>query len=247
MSLVHEVLHQQLRLLLKARRRSSSRSDDRRQRHCVAKKSRNRWQSHCNRRSSAGQDAHCGTVTTLQGLRYPSLPVGNRCIGPLLHIWLRLNEDTYSSSHLTRQRYMRRIRLQQRSTLENAWHVCQIHWRNLRQKIWPEATKSIGTQTGYSPYIRIVRESRLQAAAQVSPMRRLTLMFVQISEALESALSTASGSYLNTSAAMELINFGDLCDQLNSVLIDHIIDNVDYTLTPTPSMAQFNTVFPEET
>ncbi|XP_062125040.1 uncharacterized protein LOC133838092 isoform X1 [Drosophila sulfurigaster albostrigata] len=241
MSLIHEIIHQQLRRLFRAKRRS----DDRRLSYSVGKRSRNRWQSHCYRRSPGGQDSHSETVT-FRLSRQASLPVGNRCIVPLLHIWLRLNENTSTSNHITRQRCMRSIRLQQRSALENASQVVQIHWRNFCQMVWPASKQTtIATQTGRNPYVEIVQTNNYRN--RLSWTQKLRIIFIKISKVLESALTDGSSSpgYINTSAAMELISIGDLFDQLNSVLVEHLIDNADYVITPSQSMTQFDFVFPE--
>lgn len=62
------------------------------------------------------------TQTTVNRHRQCGLPVGNRSIVPLLHIWLRLNHSSYSMRE-TRSHYRKRIRLEQRSLPQN---ICQF-------------------------------------------------------------------------------------------------------------------------
>ncbi|KAL7730109.1 hypothetical protein ACLKA6_009386 [Drosophila palustris] len=259
MSHIHEILNQQLRHLFKAKRRS----DDRRTNHAIGKRSRNCWHYQCNRRCPGGQDpggsgsytCSCSqteteTVTLSSQVRLnrqASLPVGNRCIVPLLHIWLRLNEVTPTSSIATRQRCMHRIRLRERSVLVNVRQVIRIHWNNFRLMVWPaRGQTTIGTQTGRHPYVEIARRSANNQNG-LTWLQKLRKSFELISKKLETALVHVGPSpdYVNTSAAMELINIGDLVEHLNSALIDHLINNADYDLTPTPSLSQLGIFYPE--
>ncbi|XP_034486647.1 uncharacterized protein LOC117791099 [Drosophila innubila] len=247
MSLIHEILNQQLRHLLRAKRRS----DDRRTDYAINKRSRNRWRYQCNRRCPGGQDPRstCPRTETISSNirlnRRASLPVGNHCIVPLLHIWLRLNEVTPASTNASRQRCMYRFQLRQRSLLDNVRQVIRIHWNNFRQMIMPASEQTtVGTQTGRRQQVEIVRCIITQN--RITWLQKLRRRFELISKQLESALTNVGPSpdYVNTSAAMELINLADLIEQLNSALIDHLINNENYAISPTPSLTQLGIFFP---
>lgn len=63
------------------------------------------------------------TSTSLNRNIQSGLPVGNRSIVPLLHIWLRLNQSNYSLRESRGSQRSQRTRLEQRSVLQN---ICQV-------------------------------------------------------------------------------------------------------------------------
>ncbi|KAH8420861.1 hypothetical protein KR222_006949 [Zaprionus bogoriensis] len=180
--------------------------------------------------------------------RQASLPVGSRCIVPLLHIWLRLNNNHYSagSAYFNRMRLRcsHRLRLEQRSLLQNMCLALTIYCRECYQSFFPAArvsASSVGTQT----------ERKLTSAFYIKQDQSKPIgiyfvkkVFLWISKILETALVAAGSTprYINTSAAMELLDLGSMYEELNSALIDHLVEkeNDYFMITPVPSLSLFS-------
>ncbi|XP_032596040.1 uncharacterized protein LOC6567705 isoform X2 [Drosophila grimshawi] len=207
MMLMHEILCQQLRQIQNWRTSAES-----------VWSCRHRWLSE---REPAGQELQHSCCSEVTIVAKPTVqPRDSTCIVPLLHLWMRLNDI----STISRLRSLHRLRLQQRSLWHNLGQVVALHWNSFRGKVYatpstPSAVADAATQT--------VKSFRMKLP---NVLRKMFKYFKMISKKLESALSIHMGGrpcYMNTSAAMEVLSISAI-SQLNSVLIDYLINNDEY-------------------
>ncbi|XP_030562280.1 uncharacterized protein LOC115763725 isoform X1 [Drosophila novamexicana] len=215
MSLHHEILAQQLRQLY---------GRDWRPNHAIPQTRRNR--RHCldpDERHSGGQEPqHCRSS---RASHQPA--VDSNHVVPLLHIWLRLHSLTPHSTTSGQLRNVYRLRLEQRPLLQNLRQIVSVHWKRLCRRAFPVSEVADNTR---HPMKR--NPARVVQSQRENWIQYLVQIFTSISKSLEQALVPAGRkfTYENTSAAMELLDIRIISEQLNSLLIDYMVNNDVYLM-----------------
>ncbi|XP_064553066.1 uncharacterized protein LOC135438622 [Drosophila montana] len=206
MSLSHEIFAQQLRQL---------QVRDWRRNYAAARRRRNRrdYLGPDERYPGGQEPQHCNS--------------NSNCVVPLLHIWLRLHLLSPHSTSSSQLRDVHRLRLEQRPLLQNLRQIVSMLWKRFCRMAFPVSgvadTARHGMMRNPTRAVQSQRESWIQYLVKI---------FKSISKKLELALvpSGRKLTYENTSAAMELMNISVISEQLNSLLIDYMVNNDVYLM-----------------